>query len=388
MSDTGTPDGRSDADRPSEGSLPARQIVPKAPRDRRGRAALIVAVLALLVSLLLVVGGVALWYQGTQPVRQVRATVQSLDQQLEGRLTELDQRLAQLEGLGETQTRQASRLDELEGTIGTLRGTLEQMRETLVGISNVVQAGRLGWTLTGSERLLEVANARLQLTRDVGGALTALRLAQGRLGALDDPRLFSVREAIQSEVSALEAVAVADVEGMALTLASMVESVPRLPLQRDVPTGFVPGDKGGDAAPGEAEAWWRRAWASIRSALRSLVDVRRTDQPTPALMAPRHEYFLYQNLQLKLQAARLSLLRGDTAGFHVSVATAREWLDTYFQPEAAGVAAMKQSLAEMADIDLTPTLPDIAGSLALLRERMQTLGKTDIQPPGTGSAGQ
>lgn len=399
MSETDTPDGRSDEERPRDEALPAQQAdsgaatKQTAPAEEAraddegsgsGRVALIVAVVALIVALLAIAAAVALWYFGDRPTHRMTATVGDIQHRLDRQASALDEaraRLQKLQGVADAQDRQGKRLQQLGQGVSSLQRDVGEVRKNVAHLTDLVRTGQRSWALIEVEHLLEVANSRLQLRRDVAGAVTALTLAQQRLARLDDPSLYSVRKAVQESITNLGAVPVPDVEGMSLTLSSLAEAVPRLPLKRDVPAEFHGRAQTTAGAGSAQQSWWQRGWHSVVTALSGMVAIRRSDHPTAALLAPRHEYFLYQNLQLKLEAARLSLLERDGAGFHTSIATALDWLNTYFKPDAASVKAMKSQLSGLAETRLTPTLPDISAGLDRIRERLDALRNVSIQPP-------
>lgn len=364
---------------------------PEAREPRNGRGALIVAIIALIVALIAIGCAAAVWYLGARSGDRMTATMQELQQRIERQASAVDEaraRVQQLQGLADAQNSQGERLQRLSQGVSEVRDGLRETRQDVAHLTDLLQTGKRSWALTEIEHLLEVANSRLNLRRDVRGAETALRLAQQQLARLRDPALYSVRKSVQESITKLHAVPVPDVEGMALTLSSLDESVSRLPLQREVPAGFEGQAQGGNEAGANAP-WWQRGWHSVVGALRGVVAIRRTDKPSPALLSPRHEYFLYQNLQLKLESARLSLLQGDDAGFHVSIATAIDWLNTYFRSDAPAVKAMKSQLADLADAKLSPPLPDISAGLEGIRKRLDALNATSVptSPPSPEKSG-
>jgi len=105
------------------------------------------------------------------------------------------------------------------------------------------------------------------------------------------------------------------------------------------------------------------AWQQIKG----LVEVRRNDQPAEPMLAPSLEYFLYQNLRLQLDAARLALLRGEAPLYAESLRSARDWAATYFDQEHASTQAMVTELDRLLGVDIAPQLPEVGGALRALR---------------------
>jgi len=84
-------------------------------------------------------------------------------------------------------------------------------------------------------------------------------------------------------------------------------------------------------------------------------------------LTPKESFFLYQNLQLQLETARLAAMRHDEASFTASLKTARSWLDKYFDSESTDVTAFAASLEGLSGLDIDPPLPDISSALTALR---------------------
>lgn len=249
----------------------------------------------------------------------------------------------------------ASRIDAHDQIVG-------QLKEQIAG-------GRGHFQLAAVEQLLLLANDRLQLARDVPAAIVAIDEADKRLVALKEPRLFPVRQALAQEKAALQAVPLPDYAGAALTLSSLIERAPRLPLVARVPSHF-------EATPEQVllpddARWYQRASASIREALSGVFSVRRDAGPSPRLLDAEQETLVVQVLALKLEGARVALLRGDTTSFRDLCESAASWLDTYFQRDDPSVAAARAELERLRPLELAPPLPDISRSLSLLRAFMR-----------------
>ena len=89
------------------------------------------------------------------------------------------------------------------------------------------------------------------------------------------------------------------------------------------------------------------------------------------MLSAEQETLVVQVLALKLEGARVALLRGDTTSFRDLCESASHWLDTYFQGDDPGVAAAHAELERLQPLDLSPPLPDISRSLGLLRAFMK-----------------
>src|SRR3546814_237970 len=128
--------------------------------------------------------------------------------------------------------RNANELAQLGSRIDAHDQIVGQLKEELAG-------GRAHFELAAIEQLLLLANDRLQIARDVPSAIVAINEADARLAALKGPRLFPVRQILSKEKAALQSVTLPDYAGAALTLSSLIERAPRLPLMARVPSRYA-----------------------------------------------------------------------------------------------------------------------------------------------------
>lgn len=325
------------------------------PRSRWRRA---------LLPLALVLLGLGCWLVGVL-VRNVRDN----SEQVHALVRDLNALEVQASKLDARQSDQAetSRRNSLE--IAAFGDRFEEQNQLLARLNEQYQGGRTRLQMALVEHLMLTANERLQLERDVDGAATALDLADQRLGSLGEPRLFNVRRALADERAALRAVPHVDFAAAALTFSSLIGRVPRLPLRARVPDHFEARPEHVEVAPDTG--WAAHAWASIREAMTGVFSIRRNRGPAPRLLAPDQEALVYQILSLKLEGARLAMLRGDAASYRDLCESSAAWLRDYFRPDDPGVLAAQAELERLRPMQLNPPLPDISRSLTLLRAQME-----------------
>ncbi len=273
-----------------------------------------------------------------------------------------------MDRLRERMTRETESLGALPERVGQL----EQNIERFVGVGDKVRAA---WLLAESEHYMRIANAQLGLAGDVGVAQTALGLADDALRELNDPRLTPVRRLLVVEINGLRGVPRPDTEGIVLSLGSLSDSLETLPLKSSTPEAFHAKPE----KPAAPLTGFERALAASRSALASLVSVRRVDDPVSPLLSEAEQTVLIRSLDLELQLARLAIMRGDAGMYRRSVEAAGDRLREHFDLASPDVQAAVESLTELSAARLPEELPDISGSLdALLR--ISTAGR-----PATGT---
>jgi uncharacterized protein HemX len=71
---------------------------------------------------------------------------------------------------------------------------------------------------------------------------------------------------------------------------------------------------------------------------------------------------------LQLQSARLALLRGEQAIFEQTLNDTSALLDAFFDTDSEQVSSAKMTISEVRATVFTASVPDISGSLRLLRQ--------------------
>jgi len=255
-------------------------------------------------------------------------------------------------------------LDERLRQVESVPGRLSTVESTLSSLQGISASARDTWLLAEAEYYMQIANAQLQLANNPELAMLALGHADERILALADPSLTNVRQALSDELRSLELLEKPDTAGITLTLASLANVVDSLPLQQQAPPETVSNEPIIDPQLTGMD----RALASVRNTFDRVVTVRDAGDASLALSAPEARYFLRANLALQLQAARIALLRGEETIFRQSLDDAYQWLNAYYDVESTGVQSARRTIDDIRESVLRVAMPDISGSLRLLRQ--------------------
>lgn len=265
-----------------------------------------------------------------------------------------------------------SKLEQHRQQLGRLDSDQKQLAEKLQQLTDKQQLSNAElqkrWALQEVKYLLNVANQRAVLAHDVVGAIQALIMADKQLEALSDYRLHPLRAEIAEELMSLQSLTTLDIPGMAIQLQTLAAHVDKLRVKKGPEVDFSESPDTAEIASTEMPAW-KQAISDIWQQLRSLVVIRHEQSGEAAVLAPEQRYFLYQNLRLQLESARLALLNADNNSFQHSLKTATTWLDKYFTGEERD--AMLASLNSLAEQKIDVSIPDISGSLNWLEEYQQ-----------------
>ncbi len=321
------------------------------------------SVLALLLSLAAVSLSAYVWYT----LAYQHADLYS--QSIPDRIQELRTELGQLKVRNEEAAKSISELRETQKVLAdATRKTYSELGKT-----------RNKWAISEIEQLLIIANQRIQLAHDFETAAIALQAADSRLQALADPTLTPVRKQLAKEINRVKSIDRTDLSGLALRLASLIDSVEELPLSLNVvfekqkkktnnkslnKSLAAKNSAGNSAAPPSTPGFFAELWEDIKG----LVNYRDNSGSYKPLLPPQQQYFLRENLRLLLLGAQQALLRNESDIYIHNLKSAKRWVNQYFDSHTQAIRHLNTELDALANTKLILKSPDISGSLKLLRK--------------------
>ena len=238
------------------------------------------------------------------------------------------------------------------------------------------------WALSEVEQVLSTASQQLQLAGNVQGALIALQNADRSLARSDKPQFIAVRRAIAADMEKLKATPAVDLAGVAVRLDSVIAQVDTLPLLSDekplLPAAPLRSQRAQPsakqatpAAPlgiGERMlATWRNWSEEMWDDVRQLIRVRSVNTPEALMLSPDQNYFVRENLKLRLLNARLALLSRDETTFAGDLTAAQDTLNKYFDTRARTTQQAQAALRQVQANNLAIEMPTLADSLNAVR---------------------
>src|SRR5579871_5564644 len=249
------------------------------------------------------------------------------------------------------------RLEEAAATAHTALGELEPvpkrveaLGERVGQIEQRIEAPQRAVARAEATQLVELAGHRLALERDVAGAARLFEAAGARLSGLNDPATLAVR-----------AVLAPDIDAIGVRLAAAGSAIRELPMLGMIKDQYVPPGEQPTPEPGLA-----RAWQQLRI-LGDLITVRRVSDAAVRLVSMEEVGVRRHHLETLLFAARLAALRADEADYAANIGEARDWLERFFDVHDPKGQAVDAELAALAASKVSSDIPDVSGSLKLLR---------------------
>ena len=264
--------------------------------------------------------------------------------------------------------RQAHR--DLNRRLDELKDAPEQLQELASSVEELrgrAEGPERAWSRAEALFLLELAQRRLTLDRDVETAIVALESADARLASLRDQAFAPVRQQIARELQSLRAVPLPDTTGILARLLTAEERAGSAAVKGILVTQREAIDR--NSLP---EGMFARAGALFAKTFSSLIVVRKVDDRSGRVITAEEALLQRQHLQLQLFAARTAIARHDEQGYRTALAAARRSLGEFFDLSQPTTQSLLDEVQALEPIDVDPALPSLAGPIDALRRLMPT----------------
>ena len=261
-----------------------------------------------------------------------------------------------------------------------LDSTRKELNESIARLQRQLGKTRGDWLIADAEYLLSVANERLHLVGDVNTTREALEAADQRLRESGDAGTFKVREEIAREVAMLNSVSVPDIVGIYASIQTLQDRVDKLTLFLPY-TGKTLTAPAEIKAPSGAAAEDQSLLGSAMNQLGGIVTIRHTEHEVKAILTPEEAQFIHEQLRVKLEMVKISLVQRNEAIFQSSLADAKKWTEQNFAKNA-DVDNFIAELDRLDNLKIRSQLPDISLSLKMLKDIATLRIETDkaMQP--------
>ncbi|MDO8932478.1 MAG: uroporphyrinogen-III C-methyltransferase [Rhodocyclaceae bacterium] len=292
------------------------------------------------------------------------------------RLSDVREELAKRLSEGDAVAREAralARQDQesvqaLQAKLGVLEAKLAETQGQQLALDAMYQElsrSRDERLLAEVEQAVSIAAQQLQLAGNIEAALIALQGADARLGRGANARFLGLRKLLARDIERLKGMSTADVPGIALRLETVVAVVDTLPLAYEQrPKVELPTPHSRSPV---SLSFWQALALDVWNDTKQLVRIERIDHPEPGLLSPSQNFFLRENLKLRLVNARLALLARDGKSFREDIRQSRDWLERYFDTHAKPVQAAQATLKALAATGVATELPSLDETLNALR---------------------
>ncbi|MDD2720774.1 MAG: uroporphyrinogen-III C-methyltransferase [Gallionella sp.] len=242
---------------------------------------------------------------------------------------------------------------------------MQNQRTALETLYNNLSISRDETALADVEQLLLIAGQQLELLGNVKAALIAMESADARLQRMDRPAFNGLRLSIGQDIDKLRALPKVDIPGIDMQINRLLAAMDDLPLidhQRQVRKETAQA-----TTPSAEESSWNKALHAVWREVRLLVRVEDTGLRQIPLLPPKEEFFLRENMKMRLMLARLAMMSHDETSYRQEIKTAQLWTRRFFDAKSPEGQRMLQELDKLASASIRIDLPDISPSLQAVR---------------------
>lgn len=244
--------------------------------------------------------------------------------------------------LAEQQLQQSVVLDEAKQLIATIKNTTDL--ETL--------------RITEVDYLLKSALQKVQLDKDYQTAASLLTSALSRLSQINSVNFTETKNLLETNIDELKDLKPVSLVEVSDRLNKIMILLQNAPLKTDTALDNLKKEVFSHSGP-EGETWTDR----LTNSFKGLVVVENKRVEAPELMAKEDQFFLLQNIQLELTAAKVAVLQDQYTIFKQSIETVQTWVKTYFDEDNADVREAIQQIQWLLDANIDVTPPNIQRTL-------------------------
>lgn len=290
--------------------------------------------------------------------------ISDMQQQLARKIAEMDGNSKANQILLAQNQEQVRELFAKVTTLETRYAEAQNQNAALEALYNDLSVNRDETALADVEQMLLIASQQLKLSANVRAALIAMQSADARLQRMDRVAFNGLRKSISLDMDKLRALPSVDITGINFQLNNLIASVDELPLvyQQRVANEVI-----AQSVPPKEETTWQKFLREIWQEMKQLVRIESTGKDEIPLLPPNQEFFLRENLKLRLLLARLALLSHDENSYRQELKTAQLWTARYFDGKSSQGARMSAELKKLAASSINVELPDISSSLQAVR---------------------
>lgn len=220
------------------------------------------------------------------------------------------------------------------------------------------------------DHALVLANHQLQLNGNIPTAIAALQLSEQRLNRDNRPDLAPVHRAIKQDLDRLRALPNTDLPALAQQIDQLILPIDTLPMALDARP-----KEPAEPPNSTASISFDRLWQSLWRDLRGLVRIERMDTVSPLYLPPEAQFFVRENIKLRLLTARLALLARQQNRFKHELNTVQSLLTQHFDVSDPEVQKITASLAQLASSQIHLAIPSLQDSLQAVRYAQQHADK-------------
>lgn len=327
----------------------AEPTPPKAVNTKPSKSALFISIIAFCIATATAAGGYWVWNKTSQQITDAQHT-NALD--LQNKIDRLEKKL---EAETTNLSKQLSKQHQLQKTLS----------KAVIKAHTAATRDQRDWIIAEVIYLVELANQRLLLVRDIDTAMASLQAAAKVLQEFSDPSFIPLHQALLADIVNLKAVSLPQLKDIAHELDQILIDLKPLPvLNAETQQSTTGKPATAHQASQQQGVESENLFISLVQEINKHVVVRRHNQPLQPLPSMAAQLYYRQILRLRLEAARHAVIREDDLEYHQQLRSAKEWIDTHLSVVHA--KQLSNQLDKLNQINIRRKLPNISASTTAL----------------------
>ena len=223
------------------------------------------------------------------------------------------------------------------------------------------------WKLYEALFFLEMANLKLQLQGDIVSTIELIENADIALVDSGNNNVFSVRQALASNLAELRSIRLIDREGLFIRLGYLRDQAEQIRLL-DEQQGDFDNRITNDFSLPETENDDESILSALLEFLASVFVLREWENTSELIFAAGQPDLIRQNLYLMLEQARFALIAKKRVLYKQSLANIKKWFERYGVSNSSLGISLLQEIDSLILIDIDPPLPNLNESLRLMNQ--------------------
>jgi uroporphyrin-III C-methyltransferase len=252
--------------------------------------------------------------------------------------------------------------------------TRKELSDKVTQVQRQLGKTRGDWLIADAEYLLSVANERLHLVGDINATREALEAADQRLRESGDAGTITIREQISKEISQIQGIKLPDIVGLYSSIQTLEGQVAKLTLVLPYSgKPLTPPEEVASSTPTEDP---NDLITGAIHELENIVTIKRSDKPIKEILTQEQAEFIREQLKIKLEMLKAALVGQNDALYQSILADLKTWVGQHFSDNDAA-KGFTSEIGRLQGIKLRSQLPDISGSLKMLRDVAKLRVETD-----------
>ncbi|WP_163938512.1 uroporphyrinogen-III C-methyltransferase [Paraferrimonas sp. SM1919] len=315
-----------------------------------------IGILALLLNFTTIASLGVAGYYGLQTYKSLESSYQNKFSQLNQSLTKANQDLVITQSKLEAVFSLQLQIDQLS----------KDHNLTAQRVNKLAQQNPDGWKLAEADYIIRMAGHKLWLERDLDSTFELLKIADKTIKDTKNPALLPIRKAIATDIANVQAIEIIDLAGQALILDNIIAQVEELKfISIENRAELI--TQADAKSSNDVNDWKANLAASWQAIKADFISIRRTDEDVPALLSPKQEWYLKENIRQHLQKAQLALYRAENERFKSNIEQASQLIRTYFDADNHLTNKIIVNLESQLQLNLEPELPTRLESNVLLQ---------------------